>query len=392
MSLVELSGVAVVSGTITLHRAGRWSADLELEDASPARGARVELRGPSLALSGYVALVGTFQGDYRCRIYGGTGGLPKELPAKAFRSMPAKLLLEDVLGGVGERLSSSIEPDLLNRELTAWVRPAGPAAAALADLCGILGVSWRVQPEGTVWLGLDTWRASPATGELLDADPVGLTIHAALDAMNLLPGTTWQGAKVERVTHHISGAGFRTDVETQKPTPSRAAGQDSVRTAILAITRHHDFYAVRAAKVIAQNDDYSLELKPEDEAWPGMSRVPIRTGIPGVSVKVKAGARVLFTFEGGDAQRPIATLWDTATLKEIVVSAETQVVINCPDVRLGDESAQPIARLGDAVEMVFPLAAPIAGTVDGLAFVGTMTITDVLLGIITTAGTKGKAS
>ena len=84
---------------------------------------------------------------------------------------------------------------------------------------------------------------------------------------------------------------------------------------VLFFTRHYDYHALRAARVIAQNADYTLELKPEDDKWPGMSRVPIRFGLPGVQVRVKAGIRVLFTFEDGDPRRPIATEWDRFTGK-----------------------------------------------------------------------------
>lgn len=341
MSLLELTGIAVVGGILTRPRAGRWVANLELEDTPPREGARVDLRGPGLALSGHVARVGTFHGAHRVRVCGGTGGLPKLVPAQSFRSMTVGLLLDDVLGAVGERRSPTIEAELLERSLTTWVRPAGPCSDALRALCDILGVIWRVLPDGTIWLGVDTWRASPAAGELLDADPVGRTIHAALDDMRLEPGTTWQGTRVETVTHHIDDTGFRTDVATQAPGAAKTAVTDSVKAAVLAITRHHDYQAQRAAKVVAQNDDYTLELKPEDEVWPGMSKVPIRTGIPGCRFKVAKGARVLFTFEDGDSTRPVVVGWDDAGVEKIIFKAGI--------VDLRDEKGRAIACNGDMV-------------------------------------------
>lgn len=340
MSLVELSGIPVVSGTITLNRSGRCGAALELEDTPPREGARVDLRGPGLALAGCVTRVGTFQDRYRVQVYGGTDGLTKPIPAQSFRSMPVSLLLDDMLGAVGERRSLSIEADLLARVLPAWVRPAGLCSDALRSLCKALGVGWRVTLEGSIWIGIDTWRASPATGELLDADPITRTIHAALDDMRLEPGTTWQGCKVESVTHTITSTGFRSDVRTLRPEASKPYEGDFIRTAILGLTRHTDYYAQRAAKVIAQNEDYTLELKPEDEAWPGMSKVPIRYGLPGVRYRVKAGARVLFTFEDGDSTRPIVVDCDGAVEK---------IIFAAGIVDLRDEKGRAIACNGDMV-------------------------------------------
>lgn len=120
---------------------------------------------------------------------------------------------------------------------------------------------------------------------------------------------------------------------------------DSVKNAIAvivrALTAKYDYHALYPAKVIAQNGDGTLELKPEDETMPGVSRVPIRVGIPGVSVTVKPSARVLMGFEAGDPQRPIATLWDTAAVEKIEMNAAVV------DMRAG--KGRSIACNGDMV-------------------------------------------
>lgn len=214
MSLLEVGGVAVVAGSITLPRVGRWVADLELEGPGPGLGNKATLRGPGLALAGHVARVGSFVGEHRVRLCAGAGGLLQPLPPASFCNMPLSLLLADVLGAVGERLSPLIDADLLSRTLPSWVRPAGTAAAALTTLAELLGVLWRILPDGTVWLGTDTWRAAPVSGELLDPDPLSRTVHVALDTMAIFPGSSWNGVRVEVVTHDISGTGFRTTLST----------------------------------------------------------------------------------------------------------------------------------------------------------------------------------
>jgi hypothetical protein len=63
--------------------------------------------------------------------------------------------------------------------------------------------------------------------------------------------------------------------------------------------------------------------------------VPIRYGIPGVVAKVAAGGRVLVGFENGDPSRPVAELWDNASLVELSFAGGTHAV----------------AREGDSVDL-----------------------------------------
>lgn len=162
-----------------------------------------------------------------------------------------------------------------------------------------------------------------------------------------------------------------------------------------------DYLALYPCRVVSQNADGTLELKPNtDKMGAGLSRVPLRLGLPGVTVKVKNQARVLLGFEAGDPQRPVATLWEADGLDEITVTAQTKAVVNSPNVWLGEEDgdARPVARLGDIVECMFPLAIPgttppnATVTVAGAPAPGWLVVTDTLLGIITTAGKKTRAS
>jgi hypothetical protein len=87
---------------------------------------------------------------------------------------------------------------------------------------------------------------------------------------------------------------------------------------IRGVMRGVDYHALYPAKVISQNsDDGSLELTPQSSKLAGMSRVPIRTGVPGMKVKVAAGGVVLVGFENGNPQSPVATLWDVTTCTEL---------------------------------------------------------------------------
>jgi hypothetical protein len=101
-----------------------------------------------------------------------------------------------------------------------------------------------------------------------------------------------------------------------------------------------DYFALYPAKVVAQNADGTLELQPDDTRIPPHSQVPIRLGIPGATVKVVAGGRVLLGFAGGRPDAPIATLWEGTTVTEIAIAGTT--------VKLG-AATLGVARTTDAV-------------------------------------------
>jgi hypothetical protein len=127
---------------------------------------------------------------------------------------------------------------------------------------------------------------------------------------------------------------------------------DRIKGALLALvrsaTRRYDYFALYPCRVLSQNADGTLELVPDDETMPGQSHVPLRLGLPGVSVKVKTGARVLLGYEAGDPQRPVATVWEAAGLERITITADTAITAIAPSINLG-EGGLPIARQGDLV-------------------------------------------
>ncbi len=90
-----------------------------------------------------------------------------------------------------------------------------------------------------------------------------------------------------------------------------------------------DYFAFYGAKVVSQNGDGSLELTPDDRRMPGLSRVPIRLGIPGSSTTISAGARVMFGFADGKPSRPVVTHWESATVTALKIAdpSATQAVV-----------------------------------------------------------------
>jgi len=151
-----------------------------------------------------------------------------------------------------------------------------------------------------------------------------------------------------------------------------------------------DYLALYPAKIIAQNADGSLELRPDDARVPDLSSVPIRLGLPGVSVTVAPGSRVLIGFENGKPSAPVATIWDASTLKTITITASATVSVIAPSILLGDAAGSQygVARVGDPVDILFPPLCPVTGTLNGAPFAGVVTFATSGIGIIAAGSTE----
>lgn len=117
-----------------------------------------------------------------------------------------------------------------------------------------------------------------------------------------------------------------------------------------------DPLALYPATVAAQGDDGSVDLRPDDARWgQGLAAVPVRHGLPGVTVRVRVGARVLLGFEAGDVRRPYCSLWEPGSLEALTIEASVKLFLQAPSVIAAqtEESARPVARRGDLVKMTF---------------------------------------
>ena len=92
-----------------------------------------------------------------------------------------------------------------------------------------------------------------------------------------------------------------------------------------------DYYALYPCRVVSQNSDGTLELLPDNAKMPSLSGVPMRLGIPGVSITVSPGARVLLGFAEGNPQNPIATLWESGSVLSMGLADATSAVMRVGD-------------------------------------------------------------
>jgi hypothetical protein len=324
------NGLNVLDATVRLPRIGAWQAELDLDGADASKGTGpVSITAGAQTWTGTAVESGVFVGRLKVRVVGGANGLGKATKPRFYHAIPARVVIEDLLAEGGEKLSSTSDSGKLGTILPFWTRHAGTVAEGLGNVLDELGATWRVLADGTVWVGVESWPTAKADGVIVESEaPHDARIEFSADAPTLLPGTTFRDRKVSRVEHKIAPGKTRTtawfdDSGAQDGDPLRAALSGIVRQA----TKHVDFYAVRAGKVIAQNPDGSLELKLDDPDMPGLSKIPIAYGIPGVTAKVKPGGRVHVEFADGSPTKPRAVVIDSGALLEIEMSATLKATI-----------------------------------------------------------------
>lgn len=104
---------------------------------------------------------------------------------------------------------------------------------------------------------------------------------------------------------------------------------------VVRIAGKYDYAVPYACAVVSQNNDGTLELKPDSSLLPGLSNVPIRYGAPGVTATVTAGARCFVVFENADPSKPVVAGWDLSSpLVMLTLGA----------------GSQPVMRVGDMVQ------------------------------------------
>ncbi len=213
MAIVVAGGHVAFGGTILLPRVGVWTADLELDATADVAGAiTIEVAaGPTFkgtVVSGQLAY-----GHLCARVVGGAAGLNKQAVPKHYVGATIRTVLADLVRTAGETLSDTIDPALLTRPLAGWTTLRMTVGETLAALVGSgmpAGSAWRILPDGTLWVGTETWPDSDVMEwRELDRQPREGRLELGLDSPALLPATVLGSDRIDYVAHRIDAQGAR---------------------------------------------------------------------------------------------------------------------------------------------------------------------------------------
>jgi len=123
-------------------------------------------------------------------------------------------------------------------------------------------------------------------------------------------------------------------------------------------------------------DRYHLQAVRKG-AWPDQTFVSVKPGAAGYDASLALGSVVVVEFLEGDPTLPVVT--------HFAGPGEEGFIPISVAIAGADKAASGV---GDQVEVFMPPIMPVAGTVSGAPFVGTITIPSTLLGMIRTGSTK----
>jgi hypothetical protein len=230
--LLQVNDFACIRGRISIPLTGTWVADVSIDPATssgtqPTVGTPVTLAigECGFTLSGTVVRINDAFGTLFARIVGGGGGLGDDLDPKAYQNVSFGLVLKDILGQVGETLSTQTPSAILDLQLPFWTVMAGPANEAVYNLLIVArvmsgeAINWRVLSDGTIFMGEEQWPTSSLTEfDLLTWLPSQLSATFYSTNPDILPGQAWQSGFVANVEHVLEPERFRSKVWWLNPT------------------------------------------------------------------------------------------------------------------------------------------------------------------------------
>lgn len=213
-AIVTLEGVPVTQAVVSIPRVGVWHAQLALAQLEAIQATQATLRfGPKLSLTGAVRRNGSADGAGLLMLLGGSGNLGRLAVPKAYSQAPMRIPLSDLLQVAGQDLSTDSHQELLATHLTNWVVGEVPVAIALAELFREVGASWRVLPDGTLWVGTEAWPESPAFDFVATSErPLDDAVQLHSTEPAILPGQTFRGRRVSYVEHLLQEDELQTTV------------------------------------------------------------------------------------------------------------------------------------------------------------------------------------
>ena len=192
MSYITANAAPVSEARLCLPGTGAWHVDLLSPSADAITGACDIDLGGALTLKGTVLTGGVYVESLHLRVVAGKGGWSTPCTAKYYAGASIGTILRDVLGMGGESLSAASDASVLAVVPAAFPTTTGTVGANVRALMNYApaGTSWRFLPDGSFWVGPETWPAFGEDYQVMSEEPRERRVDVGFDVPTLLPGQT----------------------------------------------------------------------------------------------------------------------------------------------------------------------------------------------------------
>ena len=319
---------------------GNWSALLYMAGNDVLPDGAVNIQLGLATLRGYVTRAGDDRGQYVGIVVGGRAtttkqGIDKPVTAQHYYQTPASAVLSATLAQIGESLAPTSTG---LSTLIDYPRRAVTCDRVLDDIADMLGLVWRVLPDGSVWFGSYTWPASDVVYTYLNKQPdMSLALIMPTSKQKIIePGqtvvldTSVSASKIDQTPQRVSVANYYGDQRSQhcklwlqNPdtdwlTDDKLA-PDSLHAGLANIARaacrKTDWYRQFQGVVVTQRAngtvDVTLDRTFDAQELPPIRGAALSGPVGGSSITTRPGDRVTVYFEGGDPRRARCGLFET---------------------------------------------------------------------------------
>jgi hypothetical protein len=378
MALIEANGQPVLEALGRRRRVGAWRFDLLVDDPEALAGkVTLDVNGGAMTFVGTAVRSAVFSDTNHVQLIAGNGGLNTPGTPRHYNGTTVGGVLSDLLGDAREALSATADASVLGQPLAAWTTAATPVATLIGLLlaAGSPGAVWRSLPDGTVWVGNETWPDAGIDSSLyqvFEDNAENSSMLVGCDAPFLLPGTTFEGRKVSYVEDIVGQEGKGVSTRIFFEDDGGTGDMDRVRAAMFALAQQAasrtgviDYSRKYPATVVSQAGNL-IDVQPElvngKPLLGDMGSVPLWLGVPGARVSGIEGGRVMVGWSGGDPSAPYATLFDGGeTPDTLTLLATTLLALGGPGGQppmLGGPTMNYLGLLATAINAIVPGSVP----------------------------------
>jgi len=368
MSTIQVNGIDVISGVVTIPYYGAWVADIVLASSSTITPT-LELRVGNLTMKGTVIRESSFAQSRSARIVGGYAGWRKVIPAKGY-SHASGVKLSIVLGDAARACGEMVEITADRSLGQGWARESSRAEETLRIVTG--GKWWMGNDGVTKTIARDTSSVSSPFTVVSWSGGKGLFEIATENVAEWMPGKSFESATVPKQTISSVSIEFDTEGKLRLSVMSTTDSSDRIQSSLRALIRSEIAnltYLGVWEYTIAGVSGTTISATPTDSRMPDITGCRMMPGLIGETVVPTVGSKCRISFVNGDPAR-----------------FECIAIEGVPSSITVGASGMPCARLGDQVISFFPPLLAVVGTmtVGAVAspFVGTITIANPIGGVI----------